>query len=106
MSHANGQVKFNDGLVLHYEYNGTCDVVCPALWRTNKEVWAHWRDQPDRDCTCGHDEPVEIATDYGSGCYWTGRACRRCMVITDGFGTGFDETIYDREKTGITDWWE
>ena len=66
---------------------------------------AMWRNQPHNECKCGGDEPVEIATDYGRGFWWTGRACKTCKAITNGLGTGLDETMYDVENDGLPDWW-
>lgn len=110
MSHAYGQVKFKDGTILHYEYNGTVDVICNPLWKSREEVSEHWRNQPDyKECHCGQDEPVEIATDYAYGSWWTGKACKKCMVITDGFGPGslMTEEQYEQydETEKLPEWW-
>ena len=90
MSHATGQIKFKDALILHYEYNGTADVCVSNLKDTKKQVWDNWRKHEWLVCNCGKDEPVEIATDYGSGSYWSGRACRYCRAITAGVLTRED----------------
>ena len=104
MSHANGQVKFQDGLVLHYEYDGTSDIVLPALYKTWEEMHENWRNQPWKQCSCGKDEPVELATDYAFGYSWAGRACRHCMAVTDGIG------VYDINEYIVDDllpeWWQ
>ena len=85
MSHAHGAVKFEDGLVLFYEYSGTGDYVCTALKRTQAEVSRDWRSPANNaKCTCGASESVELMTDYARGLSWPGKACRRCMAITDG----------------------
>ena len=84
MSHANGRVKFDDGAILHFEYNGTADMVCNCLYFSYDDMVSAWRNQQDQVCECGNAEPVEIATDYGSGSQWPGMACRHCMAITMG----------------------
>jgi hypothetical protein len=101
MSHAYGRVRFDDGTVLHFEYDGTSDVCISTLRTSRKEVWDHWRDQGWNRCTCGRDQPVEIAEDYGGGQWWAGRACRHCMAITDGLREPEDEPTH----TGLPDWW-
>lgn len=104
MSHAYGKVFFKDGHVLHYEYDGTSDVVLNPLHDTAKEVFNLWRQyKPVRYCTCGLSEPVFIYTDYGFGFYWRGRACRHCKLVTDGFEPFDIEDVvhnHDRDKTG------
>lgn len=86
MSHANGLVRFPDGEVFHFEYDGTSDVVCTSLKRTYAEVRRDWRTPANQaQCTCGQPpEVVELTTDYGDGSAWPGKACRRCMAVTDG----------------------
>lgn len=86
MSHAHGMVKFSDGTVGFYEYDGTSDVVCTSVKATSEEVSRDWRSPANRaECTCGNEsEPVEIMTYYGSGFHWNGKACRACLAITDG----------------------
>lgn len=84
MSHATGKVIFEDGEEFFYEYNGTCDIVCPALKKTREEVYRDWRSERNqKECTCGKpSEPVKISTEYGGGFSWSGKACRSCMAIT------------------------
>jgi hypothetical protein len=82
MSHSSGTVTFKDGLVLHYEYDGTCDVCIPALYETFDEMWENWRTYPERECKCNNDEDVTIYSNYGNGFSWEGTACRHCMCIT------------------------
>jgi hypothetical protein len=77
-------VRFNDGTVMHYEYNGTSDVTVSALWDTYEEMYKHWRGDDWNECGCGQDEPVRLFTDYGDGFSWDGRACRHCRSITAG----------------------
>jgi len=89
MSHAIGAVRFEDGKILYYEYNGTTDVVIDKLYETQDEVLENWRKYPDANCGCGNDEPVRIMSTYGDGFAWDGRACRNCYAITDGFTVDF-----------------
>jgi len=107
MSSATCQVKFNDGTIMYCRYNGTSDTVIPALFENFDELWnIYWRNEPERLCSCGNDEPVEIATNYAHGFYWPGKACRKCMCVTEGFGTGIDEYLYDLEIDGLPHWWK
>jgi hypothetical protein len=106
MSHAYGQVRFSDGLVLHYRYYGTVDMALDALFDTASGVYDDWRSHTARACVCGKDEPVEIATEYGSGFSWNGRACRHCMAITAGFSPyEKTESGYVVKRDGLPDWW-
>ncbi len=108
MSHANGQVRFPDGLVLFFEYNGTSDVEIPNLYNTSQELSNNWRDHPKVKCVCGQEsEPVEIATDYADGSQWKGKACRKCMCITSGMFTNVDDYNAEphlTEQEGLPDW--
>jgi hypothetical protein len=85
MSHANGVVKFEDGTIRFFEYNGTSDVCHPKLWTRYAGVKKHWREKnPEKHCTCGRPpENVEAFTDYGRGIAWQTTACRHCRVIID-----------------------
>jgi hypothetical protein len=86
MSHETGQVRFQDGTIRFFEYNGTVDIPMPKLWETEDEVQDHWREERafDRKCNCGHPpEDVEACTDYGTGLYWKAQACKPCGVIFD-----------------------
>jgi len=106
MSHAPGQVKFTDGAVLHYEYNGTVDQIIPPLYETKKEMVANWRKGDWKKCTCGDvHEDVEVATSYGGGFYWKGVACRKCMCLVSPISTG-DDIDWPEEKEGLPEWWK
>lgn len=92
MSHAYGAVRFPDGHVMFYEYNGTADVATPRLWETTDELEAHWRESYEwESCTCGGGESVLIYASYAAGSTWRGEACRACALITNGFMPGTDE---------------
>lgn len=91
MSHAQGAVKFDDGLVMFYEYDGTADVVLPKLRKTMEEVETHWRkgEYWEASYACTHaPEHVVIATNYGFGSSWHGTACRICETVID---SGLDQ---------------
>ena len=99
MSHSLGQIKFKDGKIMYFEYNGTCDVVCTRLYKTKDDVNKHWRKDNNRECLCGNEsEDVEIATIYGKGYYWYGKACRKCNAITEGV-----EPL--NSYAGLPEWW-
>ena len=107
MSSATGQVKFEDGTIMFFRYCGTSDTVVPALFENFSDLWdVFWRNEPHRVCHCNNDEPVEIATNYADGFCWPGRACRQCLCVTKGLGTGIDEYLYDLETDGLPAWWE
>ena len=103
MSHARGQVRFDDGTIMYYEYNGTCDVVCSCLYDTATEMQDKWRNQPHNECKCGKTEPVQIATNYGDGSSWIGKACKNCRSIDYGRGNMYDEE--DEYRDGLPSWW-
>ena len=103
MSHAYGQVRFGDGLILHFEYDGTSDVCLPHLWSSPQEVMAHWRRGLEwQECKCGREipEPVIIAHDYGNGEWWYGGACRDCYAILDNCEPP------DNAHDGLPIWWQ
>lgn len=103
MSHANGQVKFKDGKIMHYEYNGTIDSAISHLYTTYEEMEANWRKSSWLECICGEDESVEIFTDYGSGFSWQGRACKKCCAITKGLSP-YNYNVYKTMRDGIPEW--
>lgn len=92
MSKATGQVKFPDGKIMFYLYYGTVDVELRDLYETFDAMHEFWEAFnrsmigifSKRVCECDKNEPIEIATDYGGGMWWEGRACRYCMVINKG----------------------
>lgn len=87
MSHANGLVKFKDGTILHYEYDGTMDICEPRLYISYERMRENWRKsiKNDENLICNHElEDVEIYTDYADGSFWPGTACRRCMMLITG----------------------
>jgi hypothetical protein len=108
MSHANGQIRFmSDGKIFHFEYNGTVDTCIPILYTTFDEMHRNWRrtDLKNEDYYCMNKdhkwEDVEIATSYGRGFYWKGKACRECKLIIKN-----NACDYDSEVSGLPSWWE
>lgn len=85
MSHAYGVVKFSDGDVLHFEYNGTVDVCLPNLYSTQEELSKDWRNQTwkHHSPNCNLQEDALMATNYGGGLGWNIKACKFCKLITD-----------------------
>ncbi len=102
MSHADGQIKFQDGTILFCEFDGTADVMLSCLYDSPYGVQKMWRAQPHHTCSCGNDEPVEMATKYACGFYWQGRACKNCRAITGGAYFGIDTHEY---TSRLPDWW-
>jgi len=100
MSHSSGRVYFKDGKVLWFEYNGTCDVIMPWLYKDDRELDAHWRRGDDfPSCSCGGPpEEVIVEWHYANGHYVPGHACRKCMVIIDPLDPW--DTHYDDMKDG------
>lgn len=107
MSHAHAQCRFPDGLILHFEYNGTGDFCTTALRRTEVEVSEHWRADNEAECRCGQpSEPVELTTIYGRGFRWHGKACRGCMAIVGGRDPYPDDDEAGEAVDGVADWWK
>lgn len=105
MSHTHGAVRFDDGLVLFFEYNGTSDICRPLLYKTTQEVSDNWRSIiPEKTWVDGTntEEPVEIFVDYGGGFCWNGKADRHMMLITQGWDA-WDPKI-GGPTDGIPDW--
>lgn len=95
MSKSLGKIKFNDGHVVYAIFDNSTEhgIMLRSLYMTHDEASEHRSDriihenQPEliqghHPCSCGADEEVELATDYGRGMHWNGRACRYCNVIT------------------------
>jgi len=104
MSHAGGQVKFSDGIIMHYEYDGTSDWCIPKLYDTHKEMWNNWRKYEYEETNCEHElEDVIIYSDYGNGFYWLGKACRKCNMIIEGKNPyPYDDDIFP--TSGRPEW--
>lgn len=86
MSHSYGRVfALSDKRLLgHFEYNGTSDCACTAIFATEEELTAAWRsDAIHRDCECADPNicDVWLESDYGVGVEFASKACLRCMSI-------------------------
>jgi hypothetical protein len=103
MSHANGMVKFKDGSIYHYEYDGTSDVCLSALYDTQKDMHLNWRRQPHKKCTCGNEEQVEAYSSYGGGWYFKALGCQKCRSIRTEYNE-YGESIF--EKIPNAEWAE
>lgn len=102
MSHASGAVKFGDGTVMFYEYNGTSEVAVSHLYDNMQGVADNWRNGEWLDCKCPKGmEPVEIYSSYGEGFYWPGEACRTCRAL---HGPRFTPEAVDATTSGEPQW--
>lgn len=90
MSHAIGAIKFGDGLIRFYEYNGTSDYVISFHYRTPDQVSANWRSGNEVQCVCGEEEHVSIYSSYGDGFYMDGYACKYCNSVRTEHPYDFD----------------
>jgi hypothetical protein len=72
VSRANLYVLFPDGTVRYGIYNGTSDIASEALYDDPAQAWEPGRGGEAQEGAA--DLPVRIATDYGGGCSWDGRA--------------------------------
>ncbi|WP_270545605.1 hypothetical protein [Clostridium butyricum] len=133
MSNGKGQVRFSDGNIKYFEYNGNSDICRPKLYDTFDEMIDNWRkpyvsmelnnrtddkkswfkkifrtnkDNNKEQSTCNHsEEDIELYTDYGGGFYWKGTACRKCNMILKGIEP-FELPLDDRHIDGIPKWAE
>lgn len=115
MSNATLMVRFQDGLILWGIYHGTSDIAYPDLFDSMHEAWAYGgrerrsvtRNLEDK-LTKSSPEPVEIHSDYGTGWYWGGEACRSTKMITCNL-SGYSDSDLDDEKVSrdrlFTDDW-
>lgn len=103
MSSASLAVRFPNGDIRYGVYNGTSDLARPALHETPEEAWEHRHDpwpQLAIEEAASEAEPVEVATNYGNGFWWTGSMATR-ELITSGYSP-FDEA--EEEHDGLPDW--
>lgn len=102
MSHSTGAIKFPDGKIMFYEYNGTVDIAMPHLYETYEELHANWRRRDWKECSCNNFNNhirVRIASTYGNGFSWDGFACKECKVLLSPL-----EANYDTETSGLPEW--
>lgn len=122
MSNATGQVRFPDGEIMFFIYRGTYDRADSDLYPSSKEAWDNWKRGHDLSHTSHEEEDVEIATDYGGGITWQGKACCLCHKIVAGtnpYQYGYDDEDEDggafyfhpevqlwNPQDGLPNWWE
>lgn len=103
MSNSTGAIKFTDGEIRYYEYNGCANVVASHHYKTVEEVVKNWREHIWVNCKCGAEEPVSIYANSGFGFYTEGYACKKCnSVRTKDINEYGDFTYIHRSKTD--DW--
>ncbi len=81
MSHSDGALKFEDGSIMYFEYNGTSNVCISATYKDRDDVSANWRDHKWKECTCGGEELVRVFASYGRGFSFDGLACKNCASL-------------------------
>jgi len=102
MARTMGAIRFSDGTIRYYEYNGTSDVVMSFHYETKEEVSENWRSNKWANCQCGKLENVDIYTAYGVGFYiGDGQACKACNSISVDGG----ENLCIIESSDIEDNW-
>ena len=93
MSRASGEVLSREfeGVLHHYIYNGTTDMVLPDTYDTRDEAWEAYckawdaEDYTPGECACGKPpKTVWLYADYGKGFHWEGLWCPDCRVIVGG----------------------
>lgn len=99
--HTGGAIRFPDGAVMFFEYDGTSDINLPALYKSREEMQDHWRGGEWVSCTCGSAEEVEMMNTYGSGSTYPGKACRNCMAIVEPIS--WDDN-WREARRGLPDW--
>lgn len=119
MSNATGQVKFDDGVILYFVYGGTVDRCYPKIFTSRDEAFNAWGNEnltfKSSATSVADSEPVEIATNYGRGFTWFGKASRCAMEITEGLQParfiqdpedpfGRREIVVHPTTPGLPDW--
>lgn len=83
MSEVLGLVKFKDGTIKYFVYNGVVNIAGPKLFDTCEKMYKKNNEYIDIEVKHSiDDEEVEIYSDYANGFYWTGRANKEKMIIT------------------------
>lgn len=71
-----------------------------------KKIFKKNKDKSKEQSMCYHsEEDIELYTDYGSGFYWKGTACRKCNMILKG-REPFELAIEYKYMKGIPEWTE
>ncbi len=109
MGKAMGQVRFPNGDIMYFEYDGNTDTCDVPLFEDESELdeTRFMRNFEHEECKCGRmPTNIEIASGYGGGFHWHGTACYFCHVIVDGndpFGNlGGDPKVVE---DGLPRWW-
>ncbi len=103
MSHAEGKIKLENGNEYYYEYNGTSDVLCTRMYKTNDELHDkdNWRGDNHRECNDDSHKKLKGAasTNYGAGWHHVldAEVCEQCMAITGRTVVYDDYGIYGDE---------
>lgn len=102
------KVRFPDGVIRYGTYCGTSDIACAGLtddpgdWRSTNGSY------PERNL---QDPifPVELATNYGHGFWWRGKAFTYSL-LDDGYRWrcigGISELVWPRMNDGLPEWWD
>lgn len=102
MSHAIGVVRFKDGSIGFFEYDGTSDTVINERVRdTYKEMKDNWRGSDNHskcDCLDKDKEKVETFSNYGDGWYFESLFCRKHKSISTD-----DDSLYENMSLGAKD---
>jgi hypothetical protein len=105
MSNTGGAVRFGDGAIMYFEYQGSSDTAEYHLYPTVDELHANWRHHVwTPNCkyagngACA-EEPIEMLALYGGGTHWKGSACRKCRQLIEGIVPADCD-----EQDGLPDW--
>lgn len=103
------KVRFPDGVIRYGTYCGTSDIASPALvdhpgdWRLTDGVPNPPKNLQDPIF------PVELATHYGGGFWWRGKAFTYSL-LDDGYRWmecgGFSELVWPEMNDGLPEWWD
>lgn len=107
MSSAGGKVRFNDGMVMYFRYDGTCDICQSQLFETEEERNTKWRKEDDFVAGNYKWESVIIANNYAYGYYWEGKATKEGWIHPDSlipYDYQDDGTVLNKETEGLPDW--
>lgn len=115
MSSAVGKVRFRDGTIMYFRYDGTCDICNDRLFKSIDELDENWRKEKSIEVDEGKHpyEPVTIANAYAFGYHWEGFASRgghiHCNSLIPNDYTLVDEGIEKEprniESEGLPEWW-
>ena len=107
MSSALGKVKFKDGTIKFFRYNGTCDWCDPCLFDSQDELNKFWRNEPEYVNGDYEWNDVVIAYDYGRGYWFNGKATKSGWIHPDSleiYPLTDDDSLLKNEVDGLPDW--